>query len=234
MNNQPYPNYGPQMPPPYQPGAAYAPNQAAQPYQNRNILFCNDGKYRWIYELKMMKNPVVFVTLFKIFGFIFLAVWLFGSIHELTDGNGWDAVWGFTKVLLIVFAGFIVLILLAYTLVAAMNGWKYIVLFEMDEHGVLHRQLKQQVNRAKALGWLTVFVGAASGNLATVGAGINAATKEEMYSDFSKVRSVKPKRGWNTIKVNEMLNKNQVYVEKEDFDFVYQFILAHCPRVKRN
>jgi hypothetical protein len=37
----------------------------------------------------------------------------------------------------------------------------------------------------------------------------------------------------NTIKVNEPLSKNQVYVEKEDFDFVYNYILARCPMVKR-
>jgi hypothetical protein len=34
------------------------------------------------------------------------------------------------------------------------------------------------------------------------------------------------------IKVNEPLAKNQVYVEKSDYDFVYGFIRARCPHAK--
>ena len=33
-----------------------------------NIYLCPDGMYRWIYEFRMMKNPAILFTLFKIFG----------------------------------------------------------------------------------------------------------------------------------------------------------------------
>ncbi len=204
---------------------------AIPPYGSR-IQLCPDGKYRWIYEMHMMKNPVIFFTVLKIFGWIFFIGWLIMSIIDLVDGNGMETVLNSGKVMLLIFLGFIVLTVLGYTLTAAINGWKYIVLFEMDDNGLLHRQMKEQVKKAKAIGWLTMLAGAASGNLTTVGIGINAATKTSSSSDFASVRSVKPLRRWNTIKVNEPLSKNQVYVEKEDFDFVYQYIVARCPKVR--
>ena len=33
-----------------------------------NIRLCPDGKYRWIYEFSMLKNPAVLRTVFKVLG----------------------------------------------------------------------------------------------------------------------------------------------------------------------
>ena len=53
-----------------------------------------------------------------------------------------------------------------------------------------------------------------------------------MYTDFSSVRKVKayPRRG--LIKVNQLLSHNQVYAEREDFDFVLDYIRSRCPDPK--
>lgn len=239
----PYQNAPPQWqstPSPMNPFSQRAEHQGAPnpqgdnipPYGSR-IQLCQDGKYRWIYEMHMMKNPVIFFTVLKIFGWIIFIGWLIMSIFDLVDGNGFESILNTGKVMLLIFLGFIVLTFLGYTITAAINGWKYVVLFEMDDNGLLHRQMKEQVKKAKAIGWLTVLAGAAAGNLTTVGIGINAATKTSSSSNFASVRSVKPLRRWNTIKVNEPLSKNQVYVEKEDFDFVYNYIMARCPKVKQ-
>ena len=49
---------------------------------------------------------------------------------------------------------------------------------------------------------------------------------------FKCVRSVKKGMWGNVIKVREILSNNQVYARDEDFDFVYNYIREHCPRVK--
>ena len=183
--------------------------------------------------MHMMKNPVIFFTVLKIFGWIFFIGWLIMSIIDLVDGNGMETVLNSGKVMLLIFLGFIVLTVLGYTLTAAINGWKYIVLFEMDEQGVLHRQLKSQIKKAQVMGWLTVLAGLKVGNLTTIGAGLNSATKTSSYSSFEHVRNVKAYRSRNLIKVNELLEKNQVYVTDEDFDFVYNFICSRCTKMKR-
>ena len=200
--------------------------------QTSRVQLCQDGKYRWIYELNMYKNPSIIFVVFKIFGYIFLIAWAIMIIADLFRGEGWDMFWDNTKMMLIFCAVFSVLTILAYLLVAASYGGKYIVLFEMDEKGVLHRQIKSQVKKAQVLGWLTALAGLKAGNLTSVGIGLNSATKTSSYSSFGHVRSVKayPKR--NLIKVNELLEKNQVYATDEDFDFVHDYIRSHCPNVK--
>ena len=256
-------NNSPQTPPPYHPqqNGGYSPNngyppnggygpngygsngpnaaygaygpQPNQPYQSQNIHYCADGKYRWVYEMHMMKNPILMITVYKAFGLTFIILWVIMAFISLISGDGLESVMFSTKVVLIIIAIFVPLIFLAFLLVAAMNGWKYVVMFEMDEHGLLHRQLQKQVKKAKAIGWLAVIAGLLGGNRGAASAGFVAATKQELYSDFSAVRSVKAKRGFSTIKVNETLTRNQAYASKEDFDFVYQYILAHCPRLKQ-
>ena len=83
-----------------------------------------------------------------------------------------------------------------------------------------------------ALGKLLILAGLANGNLTSVGVGINTATKTSSYSEFASVRSVKPQRRYHLIKVNEPFCKNQIYLEDEDFDFVYNYIITRCPKVK--
>ena len=51
-----------------------------------------------------------------------------------------------------------------------------------------------------------------------------------MSSDFSNVKKVKAIRWMNTIMVNEPFGKNRVYVNDEDFDYVYDFIIKRCPK----
>lgn len=195
------------------------------------IKLCPDGKYRWIYELNMYKNPTLIILVLKIFTYIILGIWVFMVVLNLFEGFDWDSFVGVTKLSLIVLCIIIVLSIISYLLLAAIYGGKYIVFFEMDEKGVLHQQMKSQVKKSNALALLTVLAGIASKNITTAGVGMNSASNNSMYSSFESVRSVKAYKNRNLIKVNELLFKNQVYVEKEDFDFVYDYITKRCPRL---
>ena len=66
-----------------------------------------------------------------------------------------------------------------------------------------------------------------AGRPGMAGAGMLAATRTSMYSDFRKIRKVKANRAMHTIYVNELLGRNQVYAETADFDFVLHFIKEH-------
>lgn len=191
------------------------------------VRLCEDGKYRWVYELDMMRNSAVLGTLFKIFGFIFLGIWLVAAIAEGFSGFG-----QLTLTLLLIFAGVSVLILLSYWIVAKMNGGKYCVLFTMDETGLMHTQLPRQYKKAQVAGWIAMLAGVLAGNPSAVGAGILAATRNSLISNFSKVRTIQAVPRQNLIKVNSPLSKNQVYVDDAQFQFVLDFIRQHCPNAK--
>lgn len=193
-----------------------------------------DGKYRWTFKVNMYKNPTIFLLVFKIFGYIILGFWIFFNFINLLSGDLVDQFWFTTKIALIMFGIFTVLCILGYLLMALIYGGKYIVDFVMDENGVEHKQVKTQAKKAKIIGWLTILAGLAGGSRGAVSAGVASSSVNSSYSTFGKVRKVKGYRRRNLIKVNELLNKNQIYVRDDDFDFVYDYITTRCPQAKKS
>ena len=112
------------------------------------------------------------------------------------------------------------------------NGWKYMVLFEMTEEYVRHIQMPKQFKRAQALGWLAMLAGRSTGKPAMAALGLDISARNTSTSEFKNVEVIKPRRRRNTIYVNQRLDRNQVYAEDADFDFVERFIMDHCTRAK--
>ena len=195
-----------------------------------NIYLCPDGVYRWIYEFKMMRNPSILFTIWKIFGGILLGVWAFQAILSLIDGDfTFESLLESTRNLGIVALVLFVIAFIAYVIVAASNGWKYIVLFEMYEDHITHTQMQKQFKKAQALGWLMAMAGLMTGNYTMAGIGINTAVHNSLDSEYAKVKNIKVRRGRHIIYVNETFNKNQVYADGADFDFVLDYISARLP-----
>ena len=216
-------------------GATAPSAPAEKPIRGRekpspNIERCPDGAYRWVYEFSMRRNPVILLTILKVFALVCALLWVFLVVLSLTDGDPFFAsLWSQGKVALLIFAVFAVLTFPAYFIVTAVSGGKYIVLFEMDEEGITHTQEPKQFTKAQGLQWLAAMAGAALHDPTLAGAGFLGATRGGLRSDFAKVRSVKVLRRWNTIKLNQPLAKNQVYAAPEDMDFVLDYIRARLP-----
>ena len=100
----------------------------------------------------------------------------------------------------------------------------------MDNEGIDHTQIK--TDKAKALELLALFVGGIAKSRGATASAALSASGGSLYSRFSKVKKVKAYPKKNLIRVNGTLIHNQVYVRDEDFDFVYQFIVDHCPNAK--
>lgn len=200
---------------------------------SENISLYNDGKYRWVYEYSLFKNPGIFITVWKIFFFIMLAGVIIGFLVQMGSSNFfWDGFLKFIKGWGIGFVFMTGLTLMGYALYALIMGGKYCVVFEMDEKGINHIQMQKQISKVQALGMLTSFVGLAGGSPATVGIGINSSVKTTMPSDFSKVRRIKLTPISKILKLNEPFGFNQVYIHKEDFEFVMKYIIEKCVNAK--
>ncbi len=193
-----------------------------------------DGVYRWTYEVPMLKNPTILITVWKVLGISFGVVYLFSAIVSLCSGTtgDWEAFWSLTKGFLILILVFLVISVIAYLIVAATYGWKYVVDFEMDEEQIVHIQTPKQNQKAQKLAAATVIVGALARRPSTVGAGVLAGSRSTSTSMFESVRYIKVRRRRNVIHVNQLLDKNQVYADDADFDFVESFILEHCVNAK--
>ena len=194
-----------------------------------------DGKYRWVYEVPMLKNPSILIDVYKVLGISFGIVWLFNVlIIGCDDGLSLENLWGITSGFLILMGVFLVIGYVAYVIVAWTYGWKYVVLFTLDEREVKHEQMPRQVKKAQVLGALTALVGVATGKPGVVGSGLLAASRTSTTSVLANVARLVPCRRHNLIKVNQLLNKNRVYVPDEDFDFVYDFLCQHCTKAKKD
>ena len=201
--------------------------------QGREVQLCADGKYRWVYEMHLLKNPTIFLTTLKVILISVAIVWMLGLVFvTLFDDMDMEQFLFWSKLMLIMMGVFVGLTILAILILAITLKGKYLVLFEMDETQVTHIQMPRQVKKAEVIGWITVLVGAMAKNPTTMGTGMLAAAKSRSTSEFVHVRRVKAYRGRDLIKVNQLLARNQVYVYKEDFDFVYHFIKSHCVNSK--
>ena len=201
-----------------------------------NIYLCPDGKYRWIYEYRMLRNPAVLITVMKVLLLSLGIVMGFSLIVSLVSGDfrywtGSDFL-SFLRMFLIILLGMLVLGVISYLILAAVYGWSYQVLFTMDEEGVEQKQMKKDFKKAQAVGWLSAAAGLAAGSAGGIGAGLLAASRDSSSSAFRQVRKVKVVRRRHVIYLNQMLEHNQVYAEEADFDFVEGFIKERCVNAK--
>ena len=54
---------------------------------SENIRLCPDGKYRWVYEVEMLKNPTILFTVFKVLLLSFGIVLAFLGVISLIGGD---------------------------------------------------------------------------------------------------------------------------------------------------
>ena len=101
-----------------------------------------DGKYRWVYEVPMLKNPSILFDVYWVLGISFGLVWLFNVLLIGCEGDlSLESLWDFSSVFLILMLVFAVIGYVAYVIVAWTYGWKYVVLFTLDEKEVVHQQM---------------------------------------------------------------------------------------------
>ena len=199
---------------------------------SENIKKGDDGTYRWVYEFDMLKNPIILLTVLKIFLIVLVGMWVVFGLFRIGNDGFIGAFAAQTKELLIPAAILFGLSIAAYIILACIYGWKYCVLFEMNETGIRHIQMEKQYKKAQALGWLTAMAGAAAGKPGAAGTGLLAATKNEQATEFGKVNRMRVFRAFHTIKLDALLNHNQIYAEPEDYEFVLDYISKRIPKSK--
>ena len=200
---------------------------------NEHVRLYPDGKYRWVYEVNMLTNYSILFDVWKVLGISMGILVLLFVVIAVFDGD-WDVdmLIGMASTLGVVALVMLVLGLIGYFVYAAISGWKYAVLFIMDEKEVVHQQMPNTVKKGQLIGALTILAGLASGRPGAVGTGVLAQSRLSMTSTLAHVERLISCRKINLIKVNERFEKNRVYVNTEDFDFVYDFLLTHCTHLK--
>ena len=199
-----------------------------------NIYLCRDGVYRWVYEMPMLKNFTILYTVWKVMGIAIGILFVIMQIfHLFGDGFSSDGFLFDIKLMGIMAAIFLVLGIISYFILAAIYGWKYVALFEMDEKEICHTQVPKQQKKAEIIGLITALAGLASKNMTTAGIGITHGSRNKTTTEFRRVKSIKAVPRRHVIKLSQGLSHNQVYADGADFDFALDFIQSRCPNAKR-
>ncbi len=202
-------------------------NQQVSP----GVIMGEDGVLRWVYEMNMWKNPTLVITIWKVLLLAAFAPALLLFFLALEDGIG-PALLAFVKVMGIVLGIVTGLMLLAYPLVAMINGGIYCVIFEMDDQCIKHIQMQNQFKKNLVLALIVSLAGVMTGNIQATAAGMLAGSKQSSVSNFEKVKSITVNEKRHVIYINEQLSHNQVYADSADFAFVKNTIISRCKKAK--
>lgn len=189
-----------------------------------------DGVYRWVCERPMLKSFFLLFEIWRVIIFSAALIIVVTAVIDLLSGNGLNGVTSAVGMGLLVLAILMVLSLPAYWIAAKANNGNYTVLFEMDEEGIDHTQIK--TDKAKALEALTVLMGKRTGNRTTAGAGMLSAAGTSLYTRFSAVRKIQADASKCLIRLKGKLIRNQVYTDPEHYDFVLDYITSRCPQAE--
>ena len=185
-------------------------------------------RYRWLYQLRLFKNPVFFLLVFKIFFCIWLVISLFVLSLDLIEGLPLKSLEGTLLFLLLMGRILLLLLIVSYLLYGSIMGGRYTILFEMDEKGIAHIQVPKERKKAEKLGLTTFLAGLLTGNPTVMGAGLLSAHKQATYTKFSAINKIRVNQKRQQIKIRSSgLFHNQVFTLPEDFDFVLDFIRSH-------
>lgn len=201
-------------------------------YESKNITMCNDGKYRWVYELDLYSSSAVFHEVWRVIGGLCLVAAVIAFVAGWMDGGFMDGLKSAAATGGGALALMFVLTVIGYFVFALMVNGKYCVLFEMDEAGVNHKQQEKHVKKSQLVGAITAIAGIASGRPGVAGTGILAAARTSLYTSFDDVKELEILPKEHLIRLNETMSRNQVYAEDEDFNFVADFLRAHCRNAK--
>ena len=179
------------------------------------VTLCQDGKYRWVYDVNLLTNPSVFITVIKVLLISVIITYAFVLGICLLDGNmSEESFLSLTKVFGIVAAVLLGLGIVGYIVYAIIVGGKYTVLFTLDDNELVHQEYGKTLEKARLIGELSMIAGAAGGSVRGTGTGLLAKRRTSMTTRLNRVRRVKPCRWMNMIKVNERWSRNRVYVKK--------------------
>ena len=201
---------------------------------NTSLKKNKHDSFSWNYDVNLFKDPTILVLVYKVlFLSCIICLLLVSCVAMCDDGiDGLIDIIPGAKTLLIITLIVFGVGLVGYLFYAAIMGGKYSVLFTMDNKHIVHEQIQKQSKKAKKMSFLLVLAGLLAKRPSAVGAGMISAAHTKTISTFKDVILVKAVKRFNLIMINEKFTKNRVYVNSDDYDFVLDFIIEHCPNAK--
>ena len=197
------------------------------------VTCCEDNKYRWVYVLSAWKNPAVFRTVAIVCAIAYFAPLIILIGIFTANGQLASAMKEILPIYMIIGLVLIVIVIVCYYAVGKYYGGKFTFLYEMDENGITFRRFEGDEEKTQNIADLAVFTGLLTKNAGLVGAGMSTSINDTAYSNFSKIYTISADEKTDMIALTSFLLYNQIFVPKEDFEFVLSFIESHSGKTAK-
>lgn len=106
---------------------------------------CADGKYRWAYEVNLLKNPSMFYDLMLVMGISLGVVYVVMLVGLLVNSRmDWESLVNALEGMFWISVFMFFLFVVGYVIWSGISGWRYAALFTMDEESVMHEQMRNR------------------------------------------------------------------------------------------
>ncbi len=203
----------------------------SEPELPEGIVMDEQGAFHWIYHLDMKRNPVILVLILKIMFLICAGIGLFEAVLLLVDGRSFGEVFRALLIIVIGIGGLMmVLAWISWLILMKIRGGIYTVEHLMCEDRIEYLQTPEEQETSEkiktaafAFSLLADSPGAASASISGT---------EHMVSSFAEVRSLERDPKHDLIKVNNLLQHNQIYAYPHQYEFVWDYINYRCANAK--
>ena len=197
------------------------------------VTLGEDQVYRWSYDMDMYRNHYLRNVLLKVFGAICLVSWAFLLFLFAKDGRLSLSI---VFITLLIFGGFMLLVLAGYYLAAVIMRGQYHLRFEMNDESVLLVRKESTERMMQNMALITMMAGRAAGKpvrgLAS-GAAIQTGAASGL-TFFREVRSMKERPRYDAFNLRSLTGGNQIWVGPEDYAFVRDYVRSRIPEKARH
>ena len=204
------------------------PDTNRAPEADGTVRLFPDGTYRWICEVNMYKDTFIIGTLLKVAVGVVVGIWFVLGIAD-----GFENFLQNLTVMLIFLGSAVALVLLSYLIIALVRGGKYKALYEMDEKGIDFTQLPREVRNPQAVANARTVADLVGGKLGSLTKSVLADQTNSIETSFEKVRSIRPCPKKHLIRLNAPMSNNRIYTREDDYQFILDYILLHCPQARQ-
>ena len=184
------------------------------------VTLCEDGVYRWSYDMDMYRNPYLRSILLKVMGVLCAVMYIF--LLALIAGGGRGLTPRTMLLAALPFSGLLLLTLLIYYICAAVMHGTYHLQFEMDEDAVRLVRKASTQRMMNVMADVTTMANMRAGHQLQTAAGSGC-------TRFQSVRTMTERPEHDAINLRELMGANQIWIPRADYEFVRGFIAERIP-----
>lgn len=183
----------------------------------------------WEIEISILNNMGVMGEVFKVLGIASAIPALLVFILWAADGFPKISDLGDFKY----FLALILIIIIVMALIILAVGNKYPTRYELTPQGVTFITLEKRRKKNNFIALLLILLGGAKGNISAMGTGVLAASRQNMNTNWKKVRKIvfhKKRRSISLISTD--MTKNILFCKEDNINEVFNAVKLYCPKAK--